>query len=76
MPRVFTREHRGELMVAWFWPGGQMWLQPRGGVPVEVTSEEFATSVELDWTPLDVAPGAAAVLFETPTGPAYFELVR
>jgi len=76
VPEVFIRRHRDELLLAWFWPGGDMWVQPGFGVPVQVTSGEFATSVELGWERLDVAPGTAGVWAETPTGPAYFELVR
>jgi hypothetical protein len=76
VPQVFVRRHRDEVLAAWFWPGGSMWLQPGFGVPVEVTSSEFATSVELDWARLSVNPGATGLRVETPTGPAHFELIR
>jgi hypothetical protein len=75
-PQVFVRQHNDEMLVAWFWPDGPMWVQPGGGVPVEVTSDQFAASVELGWSQLDVAPGAAGVWVTTSTGPTYFELVR
>lgn len=75
-PQVFTRVHNDALLVAWFWPDGPMWLQPDGGVPVEVTSDRFALEVELGWRRLEVAPGATGVWAITPTGNAYFELVR
>ena len=75
-PQVFVRRHRDELLLAWFWPDGPMWVQPGGGVPVEVTSDRFAVTVELGWSQLDVAPGTAGVWVTTPTGPTYFELVR
>ena len=74
VPQVFARRHRDELLLAWFWPGGPMWLQPGGGVPVQVTSGQFALSVELGWSQLAVSPGAVGVWATTPTGPAYFEL--
>jgi hypothetical protein len=73
---VFARRHRDELLLAWFWPDGPMWLQAAGGPPVEVTSGEFATTVELGWTQLSVNPGTTEVWVETPTGPVRFELVR
>lgn len=75
-PQVFSRVHRDELLLVWFWPGGEMWLQPGGGVPVQVTSGEFAVTVELGWTPVEVESGAEGVWVTTPTGPAYFELIR
>lgn len=76
VPQVFVRRHRDELLLAWFWPGGPMWLQPGGGVPIEVTSGEFAVRVELTWARVTVPPGMTRIEAETPTGPAYFELVR
>jgi hypothetical protein len=76
VPQVFARRHRDELLLAWFWPDGPMWLQPGGGVPVEVTSDQFAATVELGWMRIDVAPGTTGIRVETPTGPAHFELIR
>lgn len=76
VPEVFVRRHRDEVLVAWFWPDGPMWLQPGFGVPVEVTSGEFATTVELGWSRLSVKPGTTELWVETPTGPAHFELIR
>ena len=77
VPQVFVRRHRDEVLVAWFWPDGPMWLQPGGGVPVQVTSGEFATSVELGWAQLIVKPGTTGVRVVSPTGDlANFELVR
>jgi hypothetical protein len=76
VPEVFVRRHRDEVLMAWFWPGGPMWLQAGFGPPVEVTSDEFATYVELGWDRLSVKPGTTGLWVETPTGPAHFELVR
>lgn len=76
VPQVFSRVHKNELLLAWFWPGGEMWLQPGGGLPIAVTSGRFALEVELGWTRVDVEPGAVGVWAITPTGPAYFELIR
>lgn len=75
VPQVFTRRHNDELLVAWFWPDGPMWLQPGFGVPVEVTSGEFATTVELGWTQLAVDPGVTSIEVMTPTGLATFDLI-
>ena len=75
-PQVFVYQHLDEVLLAWFWPDGAMWVQPGGGVPVEVTSDQFAATVELDWSQLDVAPGTTGIWAETPAGPTYFELVR
>jgi hypothetical protein len=76
VPQVFTRRHKDEQLVAWFWPDGPMWVQPGGGPPVEVTSDRFATSVELGWEQLDVPAGVTVLTVETPTGPERFELIR
>jgi hypothetical protein len=73
---VFTRQHNDEQLVAWFWPDSPMWLQPGGGVPVEVTSEQFAVWVELGWHQLEVSAGVTVLTVETPTGPEQFELIR
>jgi hypothetical protein len=76
VPQVFAHRHRDELLLAWFWPGGPMWVQPGGGVPVQVTSDEFATRVELEWSRLAVAAGTTGVWAQTPTGRMWFELIR
>jgi hypothetical protein len=75
-PQVFARQHGDELLLAWYWPDGPMWVQPGGGVPVEVTSDQFAAYVELGWSKVDVPPGAVGVWMSTPTGMTHFELVR
>ena len=77
MPQVFARQHKDELLLAWFWPDGPMWLQPGGGVPCEVTSDRFAREVELEWMQLIVQPGTSTIRAVTPTGDlATFELIR
>jgi hypothetical protein len=77
VPQVFVRRHNNELLVAWFWPDGPMWLQPGFGVPVEVTSGEFSIYVQLGWNRLNVPPGTTEVRAVDPAGRlATFELIR
>ncbi|HEU5026632.1 MAG TPA: hypothetical protein VFV01_17075 [Spirillospora sp.] len=75
-PSVFMRWHNDDVLIAWYWPDGPMWLQAAGGPPVEVTSDQFGFAVELGWEPLDVAPGATGIWVTAADGPTYFELVR